>query len=148
MPPHVYSVNKDDLILIALSVFVPPVVVIIRKGFFSRDFLLNLLLFVIFFFPAIIHAFYVVYETSLQRPYNNPNLSNNSNETNTNTNTISTSSSNKPSAEDEMPLTSNVDGINNGDFNMDLERDGNSEGLPNYDEITGQRSTTDNKIQH
>lgn len=146
MPPHVYSVNKEDLLLIVLSVFVPPVVVIIRKGFFSRDFLLNLLLFLIFFFPAIIHAFYVVYETSLQRPYNNPNVANVN--TNTTTNNSNTSTSSKPLGEDQLPLTSNVDGFNNGDINMDLERDGNSEGLPNYDEITGQKSTTDNKIQH
>lgn len=147
MPPHVYSVNKEDLLLIILSVFVPPVVVIIRKGFFSRDFLLNLLLFLIFFFPAIIHAFYVVYETSLQRPYNNPNLTNDNTTTNTNTNP-NTSSSSKPFMEDQLPLASNVDGLNNGDLNMDLERDGNNEGLPNYDEITGQKPTTDNKIQH
>lgn len=141
MPPHVYSVNKDDLVLIALSVFVPPIAVIIRKGFFSRDFLLNLLLFLIFFFPAIIHAFYVIYETSLQRPYNNPNASNSARgQDNTN--------GSSSSAEDQLPLSSNVDGVNNADMNVDLERDGNSDGLPNYDDIAGKVSTTDNKVQH
>lgn len=141
MPPHVYSVNKDDLTLIVLSVFLPPIAVIIRKGFFSRDFLLNLLLFLIFFFPAIVHAFYVIYETSKQRPYNQDS----------NTNTTAPAASTSSSApEDQAPLTSNVDGINNGDMNIDLERDAeyNNESLPNYDEITGKLPTTDNKIQH
>ena len=98
MPSHVYSVNKDDLILIVLSVFIPPVSVIIRKGFFSRDFLLNLLLFLIFFFPAVIHAFYVIYETSTQRPYNN-----------TGDSSATTSSSNVITNEAQLPLASNVD---------------------------------------
>lgn len=34
---------------------------------FDRDTLLNLLLFLLLFFPAIIHACYVVYETSDER---------------------------------------------------------------------------------
>lgn len=61
------SINKSDGWLLLLSVFVPPVPVLIRKGFFSRDFLLNLLLFVMFFIPAIAHAAYVVVETSEER---------------------------------------------------------------------------------
>lgn len=137
MQSHVYSVNKDDLILIVLSVFVPPVAVIIRKGFFSRDFLLNLLLFLIFFFPAIIHAFYVIYETSTQRPYNNTNGS-----------STTVSSSNVVATEDQLPLASNVDGLNNANFNIDLERDGNKGDLPNYEEVAGYKHVTDNKIQH
>ncbi|KAK5779798.1 YqaE/Pmp3 family membrane protein PWA37_001014 [Arxiozyma heterogenica] len=137
MQSHVYSVNKDDLILIVLSIFIPPVAVIIRKGFFSRDFLLNLLLFLIFFFPAIIHAFYVIYETSTQRPYNNTNGS-----------STTVSISNVVATEDQLPLASNVDGLNNGNFNIDLERDGNKGDLPNYEEVAGHKHVTDNKIQH
>ena len=130
MPSHVYSVNKDDLILIVLSVFIPPVSVIIRKGFFSRDFLL------IFFFPAVIHAFYVIYETSTQRPYNN-----------TGDSSATTSSSNVITNEAQLPLASNVDGISNGNFNLDLERAGSRGDLPNYEEVAGDVHMTDNKIQ-
>ena len=136
MPSHVYSVNKDDLILIVLSVFIPPVSVIIRKGFFSRDFLLNLLLFLIFFFPAVINAFYVIYETSTQRPYNN-----------TGDSSATTSSSNVITNEAQLPLASNVDGISNGNFNLDLERAGSRGDLPNYEEVAGDVHMTDNKIQ-
>lgn len=137
MSPHVYSVNKDDLLLIVLSVFIPPIPVITRKGFFSRDFLLNLLLFLIFFFPAILHSFYVIYETSTQRPYNN-----------TGNPSVATQSSNVVAAEDQLPLASNVDGLNNGNFNIDLERDGNKGDLPNYEEVAGNVHITDNKIQN
>lgn len=137
MSPHVYSVNKDDLLLIVLSVFIPPIPVIIRKGFFSRDFLLNLLLFLVFFFPAILHSFYVIYETSTQRPYNN-----------TGNSSVATQPSNVVAAEDQLPLASNVDGLNNGNFNIDLERDGNKGDLPNYEEVAGNVHITDNKIQN
>mgnify|MGYP003365122911 CR=1 FL=1 len=62
-----YSINKDDLLLMVLAVFIPPLAVWRRKGVFDRDTLLNLLLFLLLFFPAIIHACYVVYETSDER---------------------------------------------------------------------------------
>lgn len=61
------SINKSDGWLLLLSVFVPPIPVLIRKGFFSRDFLLNLLLFVFLWIPAIAHAAYVIVETSEER---------------------------------------------------------------------------------
>ncbi|CAI4549179.1 CDA_G0028260.mRNA.1.CDS.1 [Saccharomyces cerevisiae] len=64
-----YSINKDDLLLMVLAVFIPPVAVWKRKGIFNRDTLLNVLLFLLLFFPAIIHACYVVYETSSERSY-------------------------------------------------------------------------------
>ncbi|CAI4043535.1 hypothetical protein SKDZ_10G0640 [Saccharomyces kudriavzevii ZP591] len=62
-----YSINKDDLVLMVLAVFIPPASVWKRKGLFNRDTLLNLLLFLLLFFPATIHACYVVYETSDER---------------------------------------------------------------------------------
>lgn len=128
-----YSINKDDLLLIILAVFIPPVPVIIRKGFCSKDSLINLLLFMILFFPATIHSFYVIYESSKERESERSN--------------IDTSRLN----EDQMPL-------NNGDFNVDLERDAqtleeNSSSLPKYDDIAKEHNDNnatigDNKVQH
>ena len=128
-----YSINKDDLLLIILAVFIPPVPVIIRKGFCSKDSLLNLLLFMILFFPATIHSFYVVYESSQERVSERSN--------------IDTSRLN----EDQVPL-------NNGDFNVDLERnthstEENSSNLPKYDDIANENNDNnatvgDNKVQH
>lgn len=124
-----YSVNKSDVLLLLLAVFVPPVSVLIRRGFFSRDFLLNVLLFVFFFFPAIIHAAYVIYETSEERPQGYESV----------TGSV---------AEEEEDL------LNNGDFNVDLEA--NASELPQYDDIVGSSNgeaiaaaaATDNKVQH
>ncbi|CCF58784.1 hypothetical protein KAFR_0F01870 [Kazachstania africana CBS 2517] len=90
-----FSVNKDDLWLGLLGVFIAPAPVIARKGFFSRDTLLSVILFLVFFFPAIIHAFYVIYETSKERELEN-----------------------RSDSEDAVPLT-------NGDFNVDLESNAN-----------------------
>lgn len=128
-----YSINKDDLLLIILAVFIPPVPVIIRKGFCSKDSLINLLLFMILFFPATIHSFYVIYESSKERESERSN--------------IDTSRLN----EDQMPL-------NNGDFNVDLERnthslEENSSSLPKYDDIANESNDSnatigDNKVQH
>ncbi|CAB4255122.1 similar to Saccharomyces cerevisiae YJL151C SNA3 Integral membrane protein localized to vacuolar intralumenal vesicles [Maudiozyma barnettii] len=129
-----YSINKDDLLLIILGVFIPPVPVIIRKGFCSKDSLLNILLFMILFFPATIHSFYIVYESSRERDL----------ERNNTTSTVD----GRTLREDQVPL-------NNGDFNVDLERDAqdiqeNSSSLPKYDEISHDNNpnTGDNKVQH
>lgn len=122
------SVNRSDIWLILLSVFVPPVPVLIRKGFFSRDFLLNLLLFVFFFIPAIAHAAYVIIETSDERKKEYAAV---------------------PSLQD----LDEPSGPSNGDYDVDLEA--NSQALPEYDDIVGDSeastaaaaAATDNKIQ-
>lgn len=115
------TVNKRDGWLLLLSVFVPPVPVLIRKGFFSRDFLLNLLLFVFFYIPAIAHAAYVIVETSEER---------------------NRDFSAVPTQDDlEEP-----EGPSNGDFDVDLEANGHD--LPQYEEVVAAPvATTDNKVQ-
>lgn len=121
----VYSVNKHDLLLMVLAVFLPPVTVWTRKGFFSRDFLLNLLLFLMFFFPAILHAGYVIYETSTERQSGYESVPNQEND-----------------PKSQQPR--------NGDFNVDLEAQGQSS-LPRYEEVVDASSTKphgDNKIQN
>lgn len=116
------SINRSDGWLLLLSVFVPPVPVLIRKGFFSRDFLLNVLLFVILFIPAIAHAAYVIIETSDER--------------------------NKDYEPVQVPSQDDEEGPGNGDFNVDLE----SNALPLYDDVVASSeqptdAPMDNKIQ-
>lgn len=117
------SVNRSDVWMLILSVFVPPIPVLIRRGFFSRDFLLNVLLFVMFFIPAIAHAAYVIIETSKERDNDFAPV---------------------PSHDDlEDAETS---GPNNGDFDVDLEA--NQRDLPQYDDVVATPvATTDNKVQ-
>ncbi|GMM57604.1 Sna3 protein [Maudiozyma humilis] len=133
-----YSINKDDLLLVILAVFVPPVPVIIRRGLCNKDTLLNLLLFMVLFFPATIHSFYVIYETSKERDGERERGS---------------------TQEDRVPLT-------NGDFSRDLEAGRADAGaeesaetetsadLPRYDEVASStlrddfRGAGDNKQQH
>ncbi|AQZ17052.1 SNA3 (YJL151C) [Zygosaccharomyces parabailii] len=119
----VYSVNKNDVVLMLLGVFIPPIPVLIRRGFFSRDFLLNLLLFLLFFFPAIIHAGYVIYETSQERQTGYEAVSN-------------------QEAQESSSMSRR-----NGDFNVDLEAQSM---LPRYEEVvepTKTNAPTDNKVQ-
>ncbi|SCU99666.1 LAME_0G04720g1_1 [Lachancea meyersii CBS 8951] len=63
----VYTLNKDDIILVVSALILPPLPVIVRKGLVSRDFWINLLLCLLFGFPGILHAVYVVYMTSSER---------------------------------------------------------------------------------
>ncbi|QLG71716.1 hypothetical protein HG535_0C00650 [Zygotorulaspora mrakii] len=127
-----FSVNNNDILLLILSLFVPPICVWKRKGFFTRDFLLNLLLFLMFYVPAIIHADYVIYETSVERVSDYQSLSDG---------------------------VQQVEEPGNGDFNVDLEASGGD--LPQYEDIAGpsegQQDQTaavaaanamDNKVQH
>ncbi|QLL33756.1 hypothetical protein HG536_0F00810 [Torulaspora globosa] len=117
------TVNRNDIWLLVLSVFVPPVPVLIRKGFFSRDFLLNLLLFITFVIPAIAHAAFVVVETSEERNRDFALV---------------------PSHDGQEEAT----GPSNGDFNVDLEANSQSHDLPEYDDVvTAPVAATDNKVQ-
>jgi len=49
----------NKLVLIILSVLLPPVGVLLHKGV-NKDFWLNLILTLIFFFPGMIHALYLL----------------------------------------------------------------------------------------
>lgn len=119
----VYSVNKHDVLLMVLAVFLAPISVWTRRGFCSRDFLLNFLLYGLFFFPAIFHAAYVIYETSEERQSSYESVPNQ-----------------EDGSEPQQPR--------NGDFNVDLEAQGS---LPRYEEVID-RSTAqlhgDNKVQN
>ncbi|RUO44462.1 YqaE/Pmp3 family membrane protein [Aliidiomarina taiwanensis] len=49
----------DRLLLIIISIFLPPLAVLLKKGL-GKDFLINLVLSLIFLVPGIIHALWVV----------------------------------------------------------------------------------------
>lgn len=50
----------SDVLLIILSLFVPPIAVAIRRGLFSADFVINVALCILGFVPGLIHAFYLL----------------------------------------------------------------------------------------
>ncbi|WP_420807746.1 YqaE/Pmp3 family membrane protein [Aliidiomarina taiwanensis] len=51
--------TMDRLLLIIISIFLPPLAVLLKKGL-GKDFLINLVLSLIFLVPGIIHALWVV----------------------------------------------------------------------------------------
>lgn len=54
------------LVLIILAIFFPFVPVIYLEGFCSKDFLLNILLLMLGYVPAVIHALYLIFNS--ERP--------------------------------------------------------------------------------
>ena len=53
------SKKKNLLLLIIVSVLLPPLAVLIDKGF-GKDFFINLILTLIFFLPGLVHALWLV----------------------------------------------------------------------------------------
>jgi len=51
----------DRLLLIILAVLLPPLAVLLKKGL-GKDFIINLILSLIFLVPGIIHAIWVITE--------------------------------------------------------------------------------------
>jgi uncharacterized membrane protein YqaE (UPF0057 family) len=49
----------NKVVLIILAVLLPPVAVIVKKGF-GKDLLINIILCLLLFFPGMIHAIWVV----------------------------------------------------------------------------------------
>lgn len=49
----------NKVVLIILAVLLPPVAVIVKKGF-GKDLLINIILCILLFFPGMIHAIWVV----------------------------------------------------------------------------------------
>ncbi|CEP64279.1 Sna2p LALA0_S11e00518g [Lachancea lanzarotensis] len=52
--------HARDWFLVFISVFLPPVAVALKRGVFTKDTLLNLLLFLLGYFPGLIHALYII----------------------------------------------------------------------------------------
>lgn len=51
--------NKIDIVKIILALLLPPVAVFLKKGA-GKDLLINIVLVFVFFFPAVVHAVYLV----------------------------------------------------------------------------------------
>ena len=66
-PIYTIAFTSEDFWLALLAFLLPPVPVILRAGLFSKDSLLNILLLMCFYFPAVLHSCYVVYQTSPAR---------------------------------------------------------------------------------
>ncbi|MGI5308236.1 YqaE/Pmp3 family membrane protein [Rheinheimera sp. WS51] len=49
----------NKLILILLAIFLPPIAVLLKSGV-GKDLLINIILCLIFFFPGMVHAIWVV----------------------------------------------------------------------------------------
>lgn len=49
----------NKVLLIILAIFLPPIAVLLKSGV-GKDLLINIILCLIFFFPGMIHALYVV----------------------------------------------------------------------------------------
>jgi uncharacterized membrane protein YqaE (UPF0057 family) len=66
MPRNQQSCNLDvsDILLILLAFVAPPIPVLIRYGFFTNEFLLNVLLTILFGLPGTIHSIYLVYRST------------------------------------------------------------------------------------
>lgn len=54
--------HAKDWFLVFVAIFLPPVPVIIKRGFFSADFAINILLLILGFFPGLLHALYIISE--------------------------------------------------------------------------------------
>lgn len=54
--------NERSLILVLLAIFLPPIAVFLKAGV-GLHLLLNILLILLFFIPAMIHALWVVLKT-------------------------------------------------------------------------------------
>ncbi|SCW03001.1 LAFE_0G00760g1_1 [Lachancea fermentati] len=52
--------HARDWFLVFIAIFLPPVAVGLKRGFFTKDTLINLLLFLLGFFPGLVHALYVI----------------------------------------------------------------------------------------
>jgi uncharacterized membrane protein YqaE (UPF0057 family) len=63
-PPHRRSVDAEDIFLYVIAFFFPPLPVFIRSGFWTNQFLLNVLLTMMFGLPGTLHSIYIVYITS------------------------------------------------------------------------------------
>lgn len=49
----------NKLVLILLAIFLPPIAVFLQKGV-GKDLIINIVLCILFFFPGMVHALWVV----------------------------------------------------------------------------------------
>ncbi|CDK26554.1 unnamed protein product [Kuraishia capsulata CBS 1993] len=59
------TMGSTDVLLYVIAFFVPPFPVLVRKGFWTSEFLLCLILSLIFHLPGIAYSCYIVFDTSV-----------------------------------------------------------------------------------
>ncbi|CAI5760011.1 unnamed protein product [Candida verbasci] len=52
--------DGHDWFMVFLGFFFPPIPVLIKRGFCSADFWINIVLLLLGFFPAILHCYYII----------------------------------------------------------------------------------------
>ncbi|ODQ59456.1 hypothetical protein WICANDRAFT_63947 [Wickerhamomyces anomalus NRRL Y-366-8] len=52
--------HAKDWFLVVIAILLPPVPVFIKRGFFSADFWINILLLILGFIPGLLHALYII----------------------------------------------------------------------------------------
>lgn len=96
--------HTRDWFLVFVSIFVPPVAVWIKRGFFTKDFLINVLLFFFGFIPSLIHSLYII----SKHPYIGHTV------------TLSTTNNHNPSSSSSSSTSTDV-GPNNITVNRTIE---------------------------
>lgn len=52
--------HARDWLLVLVGFFIPPIPVFVKRGFFSADFWINILLCLLGFIPGLLHAYYII----------------------------------------------------------------------------------------
>lgn len=52
--------HAKDWLLVLIGFFIPPIPVLIKRGFFSADFWINILLCILGFIPGLLHSYYII----------------------------------------------------------------------------------------
>lgn len=73
-----------DWFLVVVSIFVPPITVWLKRGFFTKDFLINVLLLLFGFIPSLIHSLYIISKYPYIRSFASTLSSDPNNHTHTN----------------------------------------------------------------
>lgn len=52
--------HAQDWFMVFIGFFLPPIPVLVKRGFFSADFLINVVLCILGFFPGLLHCYYII----------------------------------------------------------------------------------------
>ncbi|GMM36037.1 Sna4 protein [Saccharomycopsis crataegensis] len=149
----------SDIILVIISLFLPPVPVLIRRGICSADFFINIALCCLGFLPGLIHSWYIIANYPGTRlwdaeaaiyyvPVVQPRPTNNNSKgkkkhhpegtSNTTTPLISNQRGNYHSVDDGVGTSARLTNSNGGQIATDGPP-------PPYSQAAGQQNSTDNK---
>lgn len=52
--------HAKDWFLVFIGLFLPPLPVFVKRGYDNADFWINILLFILGYFPGLIHSYYII----------------------------------------------------------------------------------------